>query len=374
MRRIMLAVLLLAFPIVAIFGCKKGGPAQPYDAKLPNTTGNMVVGVSQEEASGTITAQKNITIKVTDYLGSVFSKETDYTGMVSFNFDYAKYSVDQAAPLFKIEIPKQGHYNDTICDYVLKDGPNTFLFTNDPVLSVAPSSGMPLSYSYNITNNICYNLVYDKGGNGDIPISLAAQNVPSGWTVNYENQILGGSVTQTAVTFLIPQGEYRQHPISFLGYFENGPVTASYVDSAALTIMRAFKISLDTSTAVTISLANDWYSGCNFLALRSSGFHVSNTNGANITWNYYYKLSGNPAGNCGNAYIYTEKNGSFVGGGDFIWPDSGHDICLNTGMSEELHIWNNDVGDYHYLGGSIATGGSSTNTVTYSQDHGTTLF
>jgi hypothetical protein len=357
MRRIMLAVLLLAFPIVAIFGCKKGGPAQPYDAKLPNTTGNMVVEVVR---MGKI--QQGVTIKITDYLGSVFSNFTGEFGMTSFNFDYAKYSVDQAAPSFKIEIPKQEYYNDTICNYVLKNGPNTFLFTNDPILSVAPSSGMPLSYSYNITNNICYNPNYDKGGNGDIPISLLAVNVPSGWTVNYENRILGGSVTQTAVTFIIPQGEYRQYPISFLGYYANNASTSIYASSSPFTITRAFQIGLGASTAVTTNSVDQ---------IMACGFTAYSANGGNVTWNYYYKLTGEANGNCGTIHTYCEKNGTFLAGATFNWSDVSEQICDNTAMNEILHIWNADVGDYYYSGSTSSLGAASKS---YSLDHGAKWF
>jgi hypothetical protein len=355
----MLAVLLLAFPMVVIFGCKKGGPAQPYDAKLPNTTGNMVVEVVR---MGKI--QQSVTIKITDYLGSVFTNYTDEFGMTSFNFDYAKYSVDQADPSFKIEIPKQEHYNDTVYDYVLKNGPNTFLFSNIPVLSVNPSTGAAISYAYNITNNICYNVIYDKGGNGDIPISLVDQTIPSGWTVYNLNKILDESVSQICVTFTIPQGEYHQYPITLAAYWaNNNPTTELCVASSPFTIMRAFQIGLDASTYVQTLSAN---------TINSCGFNAVCTNGANIPWNYYYKLTGRPDGSCSTTHTYMEKSGTFTGSVTLRWSDSGEAICSTTTMEEVLHIWNGDVGDYYYSG-STSTLACGLNIVS-SKDHGTSLF
>jgi hypothetical protein len=356
MRRIILTVFLFALPFVAIFGCKKGGPTSAYDAKPANTTGNLLVGVSRQSASGTIVAQQGITTKITDYLGAVFTKVTDYTGTTSFDFDYATYSANQSGLTFKVEIPTQEHYSDTICDYVLNSGANTFLFSNNPVLTVSTTSSAATSYRYDVTNNLCYNIVYDRGGKADIPISLMAANLPVSWSANYANRVLGGSVSQTLVTFVIPAYAYQQNPISFLGYFANGSSVIPFVNSSAITIKRGFDIPLTFYSVQVYDGALLWNK------LVSSGVSIA-SGGFPITWACSYACT---------VLSYKSSGSGTITGDSYYSLSVGQNILAGSNLSDSFTVSNSDAGTFTFNGTTTSPSAFLSGSETTANSRGTT--
>ena len=356
MRRVMLAIMLLAFPMVVIFGCKKGGPTQAYDAKKADTMGNLTVGVFRKGTSGTILAQPGVTINVTDYLGSTFTKATTYTGTTSFDFDYATYSANQSGLTFKVEIPTQEHYADTVCDYVLNSGANTFLFSNDPVLTVSATTSAATSYRYDVTNNLPYNVIYDRGGKADIPISLTVPNLPVSWSVGYTNQVLGGSVTQTLLTFTIPQYRYQQNPVSIYGCFANGAVTETYVYSAPITIKRGFDIPL---TLYSVQV----YNGSIITnELVSSGVSIA-SGGFPITWTCAYSCTISGTAHSGS--------GTIVGDNYYSVP-VGQNLFSGTSIYDSFTVSNSDVVTVSFSGTSTSPSPFNFGTETIVNSRGTT--
>lgn len=370
MRRLLFLLLLLT-PLALVWGCKKGGPAQPYDVKLPNTAGNLIVAVRDNNGAGVT----NVGVKITDYLGQVFNGTTDFTGTTAFNFDYAKYYVENPNPSFTVEIPTQGRYNDSLCSLVPKNGQNSFVFTASPSLSVVVPPSAPTSYSYNVTNNLVCNVNYDNGGNLQVPISIAAQNVPSGWTVNYNNQILGGSVTQGSVTFVIPTSEYRQPPVSIVGFYANDSTPSLYVWSPAFNITRGFPVSVCCHVSLTFGQSNPFQNGQPFIALTSSSFSFSTVNGGNIPIQARFQVSGYVNGGTANWMTvedyWTTGNGS--GTNTYAQGNtSGPKMSLNTGLAVRV-----DIVPPAGLGlnqctftktDGFPTGGSATGSYTYSYD------
>lgn len=323
---------LFCVALICVVGCKKGGPAEPYDSKAQNQTGNMLVKVSRIDV-----AQSGITIKIVDSKNQTFQGVTDFTGTCAFDFDYKKNAADEADVTFSIQIPKQEYYNETICSYTPKDGPNTFIFSNSPTLRVATSSGEPASYAYNVTNAIWYNCVYDKGGNGEIPISIVAANVPSGWTVQYENRVLGEGVTQAGVTFVIPQNEYRQSPMSVLGMFENVEVSELYSQSSTYSVKRGFQIGLKPSTGhTTFPNLTGSHNDCILVGLAS--LDLTTWQGVNVPWDYRYQLFGYDE--TGAARCFIDKSGTITGSGSVSWNVVSYNyyVKLNTDMWETLTV------------------------------------
>lgn len=368
-RMASLSGLVWIFALISLAsGCKKGGPAQPYDSKLPDHSGNMMVLV---ERGGV--AQSPISIKITDNLNQVFQGVTDFTGTWSFDYDYKKTSADQADPSFSIQLPEQEHYAATTCTFAPKDGPNTFIFSNNPTLAVTQTLGAPTSYAYNVTNNIWYTCVYDKGGNAEIPVSIVAMNVPSGWGVNYETQILGAGVTQSSVTFVIPQNEYRQNPLTVYGYFLKGIASPRFAESFALKIKRGFQVGLEvTSVQSTIPNVSTLHTNC--VLLSNAGFGLNSTNGVNIPWNYDYELRGLDEN--GNPKLYIQKSGTYTGSGLVTWNVGSFNyyVQLNTNMSEIFTISNPDVGTYTFSGNCIGTGSNRLSGLNYSQSRGVSYY
>lgn len=355
--------------VLSIFAvsCKKGGPAKPYDAPLADQSGNMMVEVV---LGGKI--QAGTTINIVDPLNQVFQGITDVTGTCSFNFDFKKTSVDQASPVFSIQLPAQNHYAATTCAYTAHDGPNTFIFNNSGTMTAAPPTSAPTSYAYNITNNLVYTCTYDKGGNAEVPVSIVAQNVPSSWTVNYQNQILGGSVTQSAITFVIPANEYRQPPVSIWGYYANGSSSGYYVCSQPFAFTRGYPVSFCAYVSLSFEKASA-YAGQSFIALSAASFNFSTVNGVNIPLQGRLQVFGYVGGGTSTwakvEDFWADGNGS---GSNSVNPGgNGPVMSLNTNLSIQIDIVppaGSGLSQCTFTNSSFPTGGSGTSTFSYAYD------
>lgn len=355
MRRLIFCLLLLT-PVAFLWGCKKGGPAQPYDSKLENVSGNMILAVKMKGA-----AQSGVTVNAVDSDSVTHTGVTDWTGTTGFNFDYQRYFVEQSKPLFTMLLPAQWHYAPTTCTMSPANGPNTFYFTNDPSLTVTATLGAPTSYAYNVTNTLGFTCVYDKGGTVEVPVSIRAANVPSSWTVSYETSVLGRSTTQCGVTFTIPSSEYRQNAISMVGLFNQNADGSTFVCSPAFTITRAFAVGLNINANCSFTGGgNGSDSTSGFFA--GAGLSISSTNGSQIPWNYYIKVTGPPMGNCGGSNTYLEKSGVITGSGNASWGGTSQQTCQNrTAIQVYLHVWNDQAGSIECSGtGSTNYAGAGT--------------
>jgi len=368
MRKFLIVFALLLLPIASILiSCKKGGPAQPYDVKLQGTSGNLDVVVTRQ---GSI--QIGVTVLIVDNKSVTYTSVTANTGIANFTFDYAKYFVEQTvAPSFNIIIPEQEHYAYSSVPFTPVNGPNTFTYSNDPTLTTIGTSSSPQSYTYNATNTLWFVNIYDKGGSGNIPISQVIQNLPSGWGLNYGDQVLGNGVTQTGVTFTIPQYEYRQAPISFWGLYADNPVTTlhPYVSSQLFSITRGFPVSLQVSTVANVQRSLSMGGGP-FVYVYSCGVSFVTTNGSQIPWTVSY-----------SAYGYIKDSGyGLVASGTTIITGSGvytiaQDAAVScaTNFNEGVTIKNSDAGiTYTYSGTSYSF--TCNASATYTASHSTSVY
>jgi|GEM_PF-2718151 hypothetical protein len=338
-----------AFALGLVFclgSCKKGGPSKPYDAKLPNRTGNMLVMVSLKSI-----AQNGVTIQIADSKGQTFEGVTDLTGTCSFDFDYAKASTTDPDPVFEIKLLEQGHYAETVYSYTPHDGPNTFVFSNDnPKIEITTSPSAPTSYLLNVNTTLGYVVHYDKGGTGNIPVSIVAEGLPAGWSVNYENQVLGEGVTQSGITFLIPANQYKQPAVTIAGYYKRNPDSSEFASSEPLFIKRGFPIVVWAE----FSNGSPYFLGASRYAFHGT-WGIGSSNGNNVVWSgecyvgvrgvddqKYYALSHSFTANTGTMTWQsgTIDCGSFDCGGDlqyvlrFSNPDVGtFSVRFSTGVN-----------------------------------------
>lgn len=329
-RRVLLLAASMACAITALMvGCKKGGPARPYDAKAPGTSGSLVVAVLNPDGS----AVTGVVVKIIDSLGGASSQTTNFSGTASFDFDYQKYYAADPDPVFNVEIPAQGHYGDSSVTFKPKSGQNGVTFIDHPTLAVIPAPSNPATYSLDGLTYLHYPVIYDKGGNLEIPVSIVTENVPTGWTVDADHYRLDGSITQALVTITIPAGEYRNAAISILGYYANNPTTKNLAHTDVFNIRRGFPITIQT---------NCWVDLTNELIMWGSngaGFTINEINGTGIPWAYDFKLI-----NKSNSSVLVQQSGStaqtttsFSCSGNF---------ASNTQLAFQLNLTNPDVGSY----------------------------
>ncbi len=329
----------------AFGGCKTGGPVTPYDKPRPAVEGDLIV-----QAFDKGLAVSGATVEVLEPTGDTQTASTDAQGQALFNFKYDLFQLKDLPP-FSITFPTQGIYYASRILHAPEKGQNIVTFwSKDNRLEAVPQNGV--SYSYNLQNDLVFDLRYERPGNLAVPVSLAVQNLPSGWVVNYEKETIGDASFDSAATITVPAFSYKQPTLTFDGFRFDGE---NYVFSSPCTIYRGFPINVWSSASWTASFVsvNTW---------NISGYWGFATgNAANVPWSCYARI-----GIYGvDGQYYYSASSSFTGNsGSQPWSlvnyNCGSHNCTGE-VQIEMYAHNPDVGTYYilYRTGTIILGGGS---------------
>jgi len=285
--------------LFAAYGCKKGGPATPYDAKLPDTTGDLVVKVIDKTVP-----VAGVTIQVLDPMGNTTTSTTDPYGQVSLPINYKRYYQEQPDPIYYINLPQQLIYATSTGSINPTNGTNVFTFDSGNLSSLNPVAQGPTSYTQNLQSTVIYNLQYTPGGNLQVPVTVSVDHVPSGWTAAYQNNFLGSSVFNTGVTITVPPNSFKQPGLVFKGIDSAG---ITYAASNSTTILRGFQIGIWVVSTVSFGPSTPNVPGKSSIT-GSFGFGLSNAGSS--SWSLTYCVD-TVANGCG----FEAYSGSFGGAG-----------------------------------------------------------
>ena len=187
--------------VLTYLGCVKGNPIGADISTLANTT------ISVRVMDGAI-AQQGITVQALDPSGANFMGTTDSNGLVVFEA--------KLAGQWQITIPTQTNF------FISTASVNVVAGTVGPTVTFT-AQGQQLSLSpltpetYGISGaNITYQINYLNSGNLAEPVSLlvAGPITQTGWTANFNYNVLGSTTNSAQFNVAIPQGSYQQPTFS----------------------------------------------------------------------------------------------------------------------------------------------------------------
>ena len=246
------SLMAITFVTLGIFlalmaSCKKGGPAQPYDVKLPDYSGDLTVRVLDK-----YDVVPGVTIIAVDPVGNALTGFTDSTGQMGFPINIKRNYVSDPAPVFTMLLPGQGIYCDSSGSITLENGTNEYAFVSPGSVTMVAVPAGPVSYASNLQTNIIYDLQYQNKGNLQVPVSLSAINVPSGWAINFGNIFMDCGLSHTPVTVTVPTNSYYQPGIQYQGFTTlPTPESKRYIWTEPTTIKRGYSIGVWGNVSVT---------------------------------------------------------------------------------------------------------------------------